>query len=150
VSAIGLDPDAMLVALVLAPATYSRNRFHDLYTQPLARRVRRRAMHVRSVLRQLAQLDRATRDAALATEPEPDGGVALRFEVPALGLRRTTRLDALELAALRFALAQSEGAPLADDDPHRSRVESALHRLADADFARGRERFEESSTALVR
>ena len=45
------EHDALLVALVLDPSTYSRNRFFDLHNSPVFRRVRRRASLVRSVVR---------------------------------------------------------------------------------------------------
>jgi len=49
--------------------------------------------------------------------------------VPALGLRHTARLDPLEVALVRYALARS-GGPLRPDDPDRALIEAALARLA--------------------
>ncbi|KYF93391.1 hypothetical protein BE20_09455 [Sorangium cellulosum] len=48
-----IDLEALFVALVLAPSTFSRNRFYSLYADPEARRVRRRAALLRSIVRQL-------------------------------------------------------------------------------------------------
>ena len=45
------EHDALLVALVLDPSTYSRNRFFDRHNNAVFRRVRRRASLVRSVVR---------------------------------------------------------------------------------------------------
>lgn len=96
-----VDPEALLVALVLAPATFSRNRFFALYLDAEARRVRRRATLLRSLARQLvAGVERAE------LTPAEHGGVQLTYEVPSLGLKRTASLDALELAVVRFAIAR--------------------------------------------
>jgi hypothetical protein len=145
-----IDPEALFVALVLAPATYSRNRFHDLYTDQAMRRVRRRATHVRGVLRQLAGIDASARGELLrAAVEDADGGALLRFDVPALGLRRTTRLDELELSVVRFALARDAGAPLAEDDADVRRVETALRRLADFELAGRRDLADDGASAAL-
>jgi hypothetical protein len=139
VSAAGRDPDALLVALVLDPSTYSRNRFFDLYSDPAVRRVRRRAALVRSILRHLAAT--APRGARLedvldVASPEP-GWVELSYTVPRLGLRRTTRLESLELSLVRFAVARGAGRCLPAEDADRIRVEGALRTLADPVGATG-------------
>ncbi|WP_437278724.1 hypothetical protein WME90_47240 [Sorangium sp. So ce375] len=96
-----VDLEALLVALVLAPSTFSRNRFFSLYADPEARRVRRRAALLRSIVRQLvAGADRA------GLAPAASGGALLTYDVPSLGLKRTAALDALELAVLRIAVAR--------------------------------------------
>jgi len=127
-----LDHEALLVALVLAPATYSRNRFFALYTDPEMRRVRRRAALVRNIVRHIARLDPAERGEILRVEPTGAGRVELTYVVPALGLRRTATLDPIELSLVRFDMARAPGqpAPLAADDPDRLRIEAALRRLA--------------------
>lgn len=124
-----IDLEALLVALVLAPATYPRNRFFALYQDPEVRRVRRRASHLRGLVRQVA----ATRSDAVRVAPGPDHRVLVRYEVPALGLRRRVLLEPIELSLLRFAMARArEAGPLPPDDPDRVRVEAALARLAPA------------------
>lgn len=104
-----VDPEALLVALVLAPATFSRNRFFSLYTDPEARRVRRRAALLRSIVRQLVG---GAGRARLA--PAACGGALLTYDVPSLGLKRTAALDALELAVVRFAVARGASPPPGD------------------------------------
>ncbi|WP_437634761.1 hypothetical protein [Sorangium sp. So ce854] len=100
-----IDLEALFVALVLAPSTFSRNRFYALYTDPETRRVRRRAALLRSIVRQLvAGADRA------GLAPAASGGALLTYDVPSLGLKRTAALDALELAVLRIAVARGKGA----------------------------------------
>jgi hypothetical protein len=128
-----LDREGLLAALVLAPATYSRNRFFELYTDQEVRRVRRRAGQLRSVIQQLARHAVTPR-----RDPPIEGGfVRLHYEVAAIGLRRTIVLAPLELALLRYALgrARDGAAALAVDDPDRRDIEAALSRLAPVSVA---------------
>ena len=127
-----VDRDALLCALVLSPLTFPRNRFFQLFTQPWARKVRSRATQIRSILRHLTRLsDQATQAQALAEGDE--GGVVVRYAMPDLGLSRTTRLDRLEIAVLRFALARAGGHPdeqtMQVTDEDRRLVENALAKL---------------------
>lgn len=128
-----IDGEALLVALVLSPATYSRNRFFEMYKDPEVRRIRRRATHVRGVVRQVTG-GRAARGGlgeGVRVAPAAGGRMELTYEVPALGLHRTVVLDPLEMALVRFAIARAAGVgALAADDPDRARVEAALARLA--------------------
>jgi hypothetical protein len=127
-----LDLEAILVALVLVPATYSRNRFFSLYTDPEMRRIRRRASIVRSIIRHISRANPAEQGEILRIEPIEKSRVALTYVVPALGLRRTATLDPIELSLIRFDMARAtgRGTPLAPDDPDRLRIEAALQRLA--------------------
>lgn len=149
-----VDPEALLVALVLAPATFSRNRFFSLYADPEARRVRRRAALLRGIVRQLVG---GAGRAGLA--PAACGGALLTYDVPSLGLKRTAALDALELAVVRFAVARGARPPPEDQDDRRpagsatgvstlpralfpepadtTRIERALARLLPDDGRRG-------------
>jgi hypothetical protein len=116
------DADALLCALVLAPAAFSRNRFFHMFEKPELGRVRRRATRVRGILRQLTNGAEVTGELELA-----DGRRMLRFRIPSLGLSRTAALSRLEAATLRFALARAQRrTPEASD---RSLVEEALKRL---------------------
>lgn len=123
-----LDREALLAALVLAPATYSRNRFFEMYTNHEVRRIRRRATQLRSVIAHLVRPGITQR----REEPGEDDLVRLTYEVPNIGLRRTIALAPIELSLLRFAIArfQEPSAALAPDDPDRRRIEDALARLA--------------------
>lgn len=131
------DLEALLIALVLAPATFSRNRFFDMYADPAVRRVRRRAAHVRSIVRHLL-LTEATEDGGtlpFTLRAAADGRIELAYFVPSLGLRRTTSLEPVEVALVRFALARApkgkarDGAALPPEDPDRLRIEAALRRM---------------------
>lgn len=128
-----IDREALLVALVLSPAIFSRNRFFALYEDPEVRRIRRRASHVRGIVRQVTggRAARGDLGEGVRVAQAPGGRVELGYDVPALGLRRTVVLDPLEMALVRFAIARAAGAgALLPDDPDRARVEAALARLA--------------------
>lgn len=131
-AATEIDLDALLVALTLAPTTFSRNRFFGLYTDPAARRVHRRAALLRGVMKQLVAPE-GPRGVTLA--PEEGGGGLLAYEMPALGLRRTVTLEPLELSVLRFAIARGRDlvpdvlAALRPDPSDAPQVEAALSRL---------------------
>ena len=123
-----LDREALLAALVLAPATYSRNRFFEMYTNQEVRRVRRRATQLRSVIAHLVRPG-ITSSRDLASD---DGFVRLTYEVPNIGLRRTIALAPIELSLVRYAITrfQQGAAALPAGDPDRLRIEDALARLA--------------------
>ena len=123
-----LDREALLAALVLAPATYSRNRFFEMYTNQEVRRVRRRATQLRSVIAHLVRPG-ITSSQDLASD---DSFVRLTYEVPNIGLRRTVALAPIELSLLRYAIArfQQGSAALPAGDPDRLRIEDALAHLA--------------------
>lgn len=118
-----VDSEALLCALVLAPTSFSRNRFFELYELPEKRRVRRRANRVRGILRQLLAGAEITGEVEL-----DDGRRLLRYQMPELGLSRTAALSRLEFATLRFALDRSNRRE--PDAGVRAVVEGALHRLA--------------------
>lgn len=131
------DPEALLVALVLCPGTYSRNRFYSLYTDPAYARVRKRAQLVRSIITEISSKDPARRgqivaieDRSRETNAEADPFM-VTYIVPSLGLRRTTALRSLELSLLRYALAKKGLAldPLLTDEHAALRIEEALAKL---------------------
>lgn len=127
------DLDALLCALILAPGTYSRNRFFDLFEASAARSVRRRALRVRSMLVQLtepwplADTEGRPRAHVLGERVLDDGRILLRYRVEDLNLTRTATLDPLEAAALRYALHRAGRGEVAAAD--RRLVESALQQL---------------------
>jgi hypothetical protein len=122
----GMNPDGLLCALVLAPNTFARNRFFGLFENPALRRVRRRAYHVRSVLRQL--LGQGKERALLIGRAElDDSRVLLRYRIENLKMERSTALSALEAAVLNFALHRAGHGDLEEED--RERVERALRSL---------------------
>jgi hypothetical protein len=130
---LAIDHEALLAALVIAPATYSRNRFFDLYKDPDVFRVRRRASQLRSIVRHVTCAIPSEPGEILALAPAGGDLVELTYSVPALGLRRTALLDPIELSLVRFAIARGrgDGGP-PPDDPDRARIDAALARLAPA------------------
>ena len=121
-----VDPEALFVALVLVPETFSRNRFFRLFEDPGLHRIRRRAARVRGVIRQLLGRGRAKAE-LIGEAVMEDGQVLLRFRVIGMGFERTTALTALEAATLRYALHRAGVTALEDVD--RQLVESALAKL---------------------
>jgi len=121
-----VSPEGLLCALVLAPNTFARNRFFGLYENPELRRVRRRAYHVRGILRQL--LGEGKEKALLIGRLElDDERVLLRYRLENLKMERTTALSPLESAVLSFALHRAGQGELEPED--RARVERALEGL---------------------
>lgn len=121
-----VDLDALLAALILAPRTFSRNRFFWLFERPEAAKVRRRAARVRGILRQLTGTPRPSAE-IVGERVLADGQVHLRYRVEDLGYTRTAALSPLEAAALRYALHRSGKSALSSEE--RSAVEEALLRL---------------------
>ena len=122
-----VDLDALLCALILAPNTFSRNRFFQLFEHPKARRVRRRAARVRGIIRQLAG-EGTSKGVIVGEQVMADGQVLLRYHVEDLDLTRSTALTELEAAALRYALWRAGEGKL--DRADRQKVETAFARLS--------------------
>lgn len=120
-----LPIDALMCALVLAPRTFARNQFFQLFELPALKRVRKRAKRTRGLIRQL--LGRGRERAEIVAEHVLDDRVLLRFEVPTLKYQRTTSLPLLEASLVHYALHQARGDELSDED--RQRVEASLRDL---------------------
>ncbi len=104
-----IDTSGLLVALVLVPESYPRNRFFELYRQPAARRVRRRAALIRGIIAEL-------RGGVAELTVERKGQVStLRYRLPDVGVSRLSRLDEDELAVLTIALERSGDAGVLRD-----------------------------------
>jgi hypothetical protein len=135
------DPDALLVALVLCPGVYSRNRFYSMYANPEASAVRRRAALVRSIVAELAHADPLRRGRVISIDDCNDSGMgSLTYVVSSLGLRRSTTLTSLELSIIQYAVTRRVGSTDgfdAGEDTHE-RIEGALRGLSPeiADSAR--------------
>lgn len=131
------SPEALLVALVLAPGTFSRNRHFHLFEQAALKRARRRARELRGIVRDLTEPWRAPgapegRRSAIPVpdqveEREVEGAIHLEYRVLALDFRRRAVLSRLEAAAVHYALAKSGRGVLSEDD--RRQVEAALLEL---------------------
>lgn len=135
------DPDALLVALVLCPGAYSRNRFYSMYATPEGSAVRRRAGLVRSIVSELAHPDPLRRGRIVAIDSmQGDRHGSLTYVVASLGLRRSTLLTALELSIIQYAVMRRVGAidGLEAGESTRDEIENALRGLSPeiADSAR--------------
>lgn len=117
----GIDCDALLCALVLAPSTYSRNRFFHLYQDQEVRQVRRRAARLRSLVRQCVK---ASVDPSVVKQAAGDFEVQLK--APNLGYERRTSLCELELCLFRYLHAKSLGRAA---DAERRTIEASLAKL---------------------
>lgn len=122
--AAAVDLEALLVALVLVPQSYPRNRFFHMFRRPAAHAVRRRAALLRSVIADLC-------DEAADIHVEPQRrGVALCYQLPELGVRRTTLLERAELALVKHAVDRKRaGVPLPADPVRAAQLERVLSRL---------------------
>lgn len=116
-----IDCEALLCALVLAPSTYSRNRFFQLYQDAEMRNVRRRAAIVRSLVRQVVK-----NKVEPVVRPADHGAFEVQITAPEINFERRTMLDSLELSLFRYLHARSVGRPTDDE---RVRIETALARL---------------------
>ena len=123
-----VDLDALLAALILAPRTFSRNRFFSLFQNPEAARIRRRASRIRGILRQLAGTPKPKAE-IVGERVMNDGQVLLRYRVEDLNYTRTAALSSLEAATLRYALHRSGKASLSHEE--QAAVEGALSRLSE-------------------
>lgn len=133
--------DALLVALVLCPGAYSRNRFYAMYATPEGSSVRRRASLVRSIVTELAHPDPLRRGRVTSMDDiSTQGQGTLTYVVSSLGLRRSTQLSALELSIIQYAVSRKVGASTGfdADESSRERLEIALCGLSPeiADSAR--------------
>lgn len=96
-----VDLDGLLVALVLVPHSYSRNRFFALFRQQEAARVRRRAALLRSVIAELVD------EEVVVELSREEGRVVLRYDLPELGARRESRMSEDELALVDLVVRRS-------------------------------------------
>ncbi|HET9955660.1 MAG TPA: hypothetical protein VFQ61_14195 [Polyangiaceae bacterium] len=122
-----VDDEALLCALVLAPSTFSRNRFFGLFEGAERKRLRRRAARVRGIIRQLVHPERGQAE-IVGERVLNDGRVLLRYTLDQLGYMRTASLSPLEAATLRFALHRAGRGELPEED--RKLVETSLARLS--------------------
>lgn len=119
-----VDLDGLLVALVLVPHSYSRNRFFALFRQQEAARVRRRAALLRSVIAELVD------EEVVVELSREEGRVVLRYDLPELGARRESRMSEDELALVDLVVRRSR--PDLEFEVRleaRDRIAPALERL---------------------
>jgi hypothetical protein len=121
-----LDVEALQVALVLAPATYPRNRFWWLFRDPELRKARWRAAQLRGLVRALT-------GAGVVIESQtelPGGGRVLSYRQEAINLRGQATLLRHEAAVIDVAVARILGKPVPEGAMEA--VQQLLARLAPA------------------
>jgi hypothetical protein len=123
--------DALLCALVLAPNTYARNQFFDIFENTELKRVRRRAKRARALIRQI--LGQGREPAEIVGEQIMDDRVLLRLQITNLSFQRTTSLAPLEAALVHYAVHKARGDEVSAED-----VELVERALQHADFTRDR------------
>jgi hypothetical protein len=112
---------------VLAPRLYARNRFFDLFRDPRAQHVRRRAALMRGVIRQLVG-DGKHKGRIVGEQVLWDDRVLLRYELPELNFVRSISLSPLEAGLVRYALGRARVLP--PDPESQRRIEQALSEMA--------------------
>lgn len=119
-----VDLDALLVALVLVPESYPRNRFFSLFKRHEASIVRRRAALLRSLVGDLV------RDAEAVEVRREGDHVALRYVLREVNAVRTTLLDEEELALVELTAERARPDLRLGTCGHaRERVMARLERL---------------------
>ena len=99
-----IDLDALLVALVLVPHSYPRNRFYQLYRSDEVRRVRRRATILRGLIAELA-------GDAVNVRTSVGEMVEIAYHLPEVGVERRSMLTADEHALVCSCVARRGVAP---------------------------------------
>ena len=120
-----IDHGALLVALVLVPHSYPRNKFFQLYRDPEAAAVRRRAARLRSIISDLAgEAD------GLVVDIDDAGEATLEYRLDELGATRVCQLDPTELALVKVVVERLKPRPeLRVDDSASERVQTLVARL---------------------
>jgi hypothetical protein len=126
--------EGLFVALVLAPGTFPRNKFFELYQDEHLMIARRRAQLVRSLLKDLTEPWTHPKGGNIHSAPvieeetERNGLFYLSYRVEELRYRRQAILTLLEAKTLRYALHQSGRGEISLDD--RTLVEGHLAKLS--------------------
>jgi hypothetical protein len=124
---------ALLVALVLAPGTFPRNKFFELYKNEELLIARRRARMIRSLVKELTEPWPFPKSASHRSEPVieqqevRDELFYLRYRVEERCYQRSAILTLLEAATLRYALHRAGKGELLIED--KRLVESELAKL---------------------
>lgn len=127
-----LDEEALVVAMVVAPGVYSRNRMFDLFASPVLKRARKRAATLRGVVPQLGRASGVSVTTEKGRGLSGEAMFVLRYQIPTLRLSRLLELTEAELAALKLVAARANVNALPLDETDRHVVEGALARLLGA------------------
>jgi hypothetical protein len=123
-----VDADAVMVALIVAPGVYSRNRMFALFEQAPMKAARKRASLVRGIVRQWMTVRRE--DLGVHFTHEDAGAVRLTYTIASVHLRCEVSLTELEDTCLRYVASRGPKAVLAPNVTEAERVHAMLQRLA--------------------
>ena len=123
-----MDPEALTVAMAMAPGVYTRNRMFTLFKDPEVRHARRRASVLRGAVRQLAGAHGAVDELHLSRSSH--GGCSLKYRIASVHLARSIQLSELEAACVVYLGARAGVAGLHASLEDRALIDSALRRLA--------------------
>jgi hypothetical protein len=121
-----LDPQALTVAMVVAPGVYARNRMFSLFEKGPMKEARRRASLLLGIVKQWTRYR-----VKLTFEPIDGeaGAVRLKYSIEKLTLTRELVMTQLECACLRYLACRAPLSLVAEDAADRARVDEALARL---------------------
>lgn len=100
------DAEALVVALVLSPSSYPRNRFFNLFNVPALRKARWRAAQLRGLVNALARPQAPICDYDLRPH---ESGKVMSYRVPTMNLRVRAFLQPHEAAVVELAVARIRG-----------------------------------------
>ncbi len=126
-SRVSLDPEALTVAMAIAPGAYARNRLFALYEDPAVRQARARSSLLRGLARQLAGSHGPLQGLAF---DRSSSGVHVRYRVSAVRMDRRSDLSELEAACVLHLAARGGAREFAPTPEDRARLDLALQRLA--------------------
>jgi hypothetical protein len=134
-----LDPEAITVALAVAPGVYSRNRFFALFESKAMKAARKRAGLVRGILKQWSQA-RHFGESAFVIRFEPlaanaDSSVRVHYEAAHLALRCDVELSAVECACLRYLASRATPPLCPENAADRDSVLASLAKLHPTSYA---------------
>jgi hypothetical protein len=127
-----LDPEAITVALAVAPGVYSRNRFFALFESKAMKAARKRAGLVRGILKQWSEA-RPFGESAFVIHFESlavnTSSIRVHYEAAHLALRCDVELSEVECACLRYLASRATPPLCAASDTDRDCVLASLAKL---------------------
>lgn len=122
-----VDAEAVMVALVVAPGVYSRNRMFSLFEKSAMKHARLRATLLRGILRQWMGYKRE--DVRISFPEAQAGQVRLQYSIESIRLRCEVALTELEAVCLRYVASRGPTPVLAAHEDDAKTVQQVLGRL---------------------
>jgi hypothetical protein len=129
---LGIDREALTVAMAVVPGFYSRNKHHAFYADLDVRRARARAWAIRGAARQLAGASGAVSEVVF---DRGDAACRLAYRVEGVRLLRQMALTRVEGACLAYLAARAGASVVACSADDRALVDASLRRLSDGGWA---------------